>query len=80
MRIDKFEVYQVAMPEHEILAFTGSWVSTDALHCRTKGIPDLEMLQIFHNPIDDQTNPQNFYAVEAIYIVDFMASSFLTNE
>ena len=38
---DALEVYQAAMPDHEILGFTGSWQSTDALHCRVKGIPDL---------------------------------------
>ena len=38
---EALEVYQAAMPEHEILGFTGSWQSTDALHCRVKGIPDL---------------------------------------
>jgi len=38
---DAIESYQAAMPDHEILGFTGSWVSTDALHCRAKGIPDL---------------------------------------
>ncbi len=38
---DAIEVYQEAMPDHEILSFTGSWYSTDALHCRTRGIPDL---------------------------------------
>ena len=38
---DALEVYQAAMPEHEILPFTGSWVSTDALHCSAKGIPDI---------------------------------------
>ena len=38
---DALESYQVAMPDHEILGFTGSWQSTDALHCRAKGIPDL---------------------------------------
>ena len=38
---DAIEVYQAAMPDHEVLGFTGSWQSTDALHCRVKGIPDL---------------------------------------
>ena len=38
---DALEVYEAAMPDHEILPFTGSWQSTDALHCRVKGIPDL---------------------------------------
>ena len=63
---EALESYQEAMPGYEILGFTGSWESTDALHCRTKGIPDLEMLQIFHNPIDNQIEPQNFYSVEVI--------------
>jgi len=54
------------MPGYEIIGFTGSWESTDALHCRAKGIPDLEMLQIFHNPINDQSEAQNSYQVDAI--------------
>ena len=39
---EALEVYEEAMPNHEVLPFTGSWQSTDALHCRVKGIPDLE--------------------------------------
>ncbi|MAV58571.1 MAG: peptidylarginine deiminase [Candidatus Marinimicrobia bacterium] len=62
---DALEVYQNALPGYEILGFTGNWFSTDALHCRTKGIPDLNMLQIFHNPINDQILPQNDYEVLA---------------
>ena len=38
---DALAAYQEAMPSHEILPFTGSWYSTDGLHCRAKGIPDL---------------------------------------
>ena len=45
--------YQHAMPGYEILGYNGTWESTDALHCRTKGIPDLKMLQIFHKPLVD---------------------------
>ena len=52
-------VYENAMPGYEVLGFTGSWESTDALHCRIKGIPDLEMLQIFHNPINNGSEPVN---------------------
>ena len=63
---DAIDVYEEALPGYEILSFTGSWESTDALHCRTKGIPDLEMLQIFHSPIQNQSNPQNSYMVEVI--------------
>ena len=60
---DALAVYQEALPGYEVLGFTGSWESTDALHCRTKGIPDLQMLQMFHNPINDQEFPQESYEV-----------------
>ncbi len=63
---DALAVYQEALPGYEVLGFTGSWQSTDALHCRAKGIPDLQMLQIFHNPINSQELPQNNYQVDAI--------------
>jgi agmatine/peptidylarginine deiminase len=46
--IDSFEN---AMPGYEILSFSGSWASTDALHCRTKGIVDRYMLYIEHIPL-----------------------------
>jgi len=43
--------YEAAMPGYEVLGFTGSWASTDALHCRAKGIPDRYMLYIEHTPL-----------------------------
>ncbi len=43
--------YQNAMPGYEVLGFAGSWASTDALHCRAKGIPDRGMLYIEHTPL-----------------------------
>jgi agmatine deiminase len=59
--------YEEAMPGFDIIPFTGSWESTDALHCRAKGIPDLEMLQVFHNPINDSTEAlDNGYPVDVI--------------
>ena len=60
---DALAVYELALPGYEVLGYTGSWQSTDALHCRVRGIPDLQMLQIFHNPIDDQILPQDSYVV-----------------
>ena len=76
---DALAVYQEAMPGYEILGFTGSWESTDALHCRIKGIPDLNMLQIFHNPINDQDIPQSSYLVDAI-IDDLSGEGLIENE
>ena len=55
---DAIEVYENAMPNHEILPYTGSWYSTDALHCRTRGIPDLTytMYQSGDVNMDDVVN------------------------
>ncbi len=59
--------YEEALPGYEIIGFTGSWESTDALHCRIKGIPDLQMLQIFHNPLDNGCEPDGAsYALEVV--------------
>jgi hypothetical protein len=75
---DALASYAEALPGYEILGFTGSWESTDALHCRAKGIPDLEMLQIFHNPIDDQDEAQGSYMVDAI--IDDLSEAGLIDE
>ena len=42
---DALEVYQEALPNYEILPFTGTWESTDAIHCRIKGIPDISLYE-----------------------------------
>jgi hypothetical protein len=71
--------YQEAMPGYEVLGFSGTWESTDALHCRIKGIPDLEMLQIFHNPINDGIIPsENGYLVNVM--IDDLSESGLKED
>lgn len=45
------QLYQQAMPGYTIIGFTGSWESTDALHCRVMGIADRGMLYIKHLPL-----------------------------
>ncbi|MBN3036012.1 MAG: agmatine deiminase family protein [Bacteroidales bacterium] len=57
--------YEEAMPGYEVLGFTGSWESTDALHCRTKGISDLNMLYVIHSPLLGTQPFQTEYLVEA---------------
>lgn len=46
--------YRKAMPGYEVLGFRGNpgfnWLSTDALHCRVKEIPDRGMLSLRHVP------------------------------
>jgi agmatine/peptidylarginine deiminase len=62
---DAIESYENAMPGYEILGFTGSWVSTDALHCRTKGIPDRSMLYIEHIPLSGVQENREGYDIQA---------------
>ncbi len=59
------EVYRDAMPGYEVLGFTGSWLSDDAIHCRARGIPDRRMLFISHNPLSTTSDTLNPYAVKA---------------
>ncbi len=50
-------VYREAMPGYKIIGITNRsknpWRSTDALHCRTKGIANRKMLHIAHTPLSD---------------------------
>jgi agmatine/peptidylarginine deiminase len=63
---DAIQSYQDALPGFEVLGFSGSWVTTDALHCRTMGITDSEMLYLSHTPLEGNvvTGPSGFF-VEA---------------
>ena len=48
-------VYQQAMPGYEIIGVTGAngtpWQNTDALHCRTRGVMDFDMLFVDHRNV-----------------------------
>lgn len=49
-------VYREAMPGYEVIGFTNddysiSWQNTDALHCRTRGVADFDMLFIDHREV-----------------------------
>ncbi|MCK4311616.1 MAG: agmatine deiminase family protein [Candidatus Cloacimonetes bacterium] len=59
------QVYEDAMPGYEVLGFTGSWYSTDALHCRTKGTADRNMLYIRHIPLQGEQPQRPDYEIEA---------------
>ena len=63
-------VYQTAMPGYEIFGIeeggSVNWQSTDALHCRTHGVPDLGMLYIKHIPLTGEMQYQAAgYQIEA---------------
>lgn len=57
--------YQQAMPGYEVLGFTGSWASTDALHCRAMGITDRYMLYIEHTPLFGDQASESGYDIQA---------------
>ncbi len=48
-------VYQEALPGYEIIGVTGAsstpWQNTDALHCRTRGVMDFDMLFVDHRDV-----------------------------
>ena len=48
-------VYQEAMPGYEIIGVTNNgysgWENTDALHCRTRGVMDFNMLFVDHRDV-----------------------------
>lgn len=44
--------YQAAMPGYTIVGtYHGTWLNTDAIHCRAMGVTDPEMLWIDHTPV-----------------------------
>ena len=52
---DALAVYQEAMPGYEIIGVPSSgysgWENTDALHCRTRGVMDFDMLFVDHRDV-----------------------------
>ncbi len=63
---DAIAVYEAAMPGYEIFGvYSNSWINSDALHCRTHGVADREMLYIEHYPLHGALTFQTNYTVEA---------------
>ena len=67
------QIYNQAMPGYEIIGFDDSngspWYAEDALHCRTMGIFDPEMIHISHKAIrtnDVMANEMIFVEAEVI--------------
>lgn len=66
-------VYEQAMPGYEVLGIIGNpstpWESTDALHCRAKGIADVGLLYIRHFPLFGNLPCEEDYIIDAELIV-----------
>lgn len=67
---DAIATYEAAMPGYEVLGYSGSWLSDDAIHCRAMGVTDRYMLYIDHAPLSDNPSPVDDYRVEAD-IIDY---------
>lgn len=66
---DAVATYQAAMPGYEVMGFTGSWLSDDAIHCRTMEIPDRQMLIVDTNPLQDMDVNTGPYGL-SVYVND----------
>ncbi|MFC1572380.1 agmatine deiminase family protein [Candidatus Eisenbacteria bacterium] len=69
--------YEAAMPGYEVIGCTGSWVSTDALHCRTHGVADPGLLYVWLKPLL-QTDAPGPYRVGA-EIIDHSQTGLVTD-
>jgi len=63
-------VYESAMPGYEVLGFYySSWESTDAIHCRLRGVADRNMLYVNHIPLSGTIpNTRADYEINATII------------
>jgi agmatine/peptidylarginine deiminase len=62
---DAIATYEAAMPGYEVLGYTGSWLSDDAIHCRTMELHDRGMLVVDTNPLQDRGFNTGDYRVTA---------------
>ena len=69
------EIYQQAMPGYEIIGFnneTGNpWYGEDALHCRTMGVFDPDMMHISHKTIRTEELNNNISIDIEVDIIDY---------
>jgi hypothetical protein len=70
--------YEAAMPGYEVFGYEGSWLSDDAIHCRTMEIPDRYMLVVDTNPLQDRGLGSGDYRVAAC--VDDRSEAGLVND
>jgi len=61
--------YEAAMPGYEVLGYVGSWLSDDAIHCRTMELNDKQMLVVDTDPLQDLESNTGDYRV-SVFIDD----------
>ncbi len=57
--------FQEAMPGYQVMGFQGPWYYFDALHCRTMGIFDPNMIRIAHRPMDAEVQISTNLTIDA---------------
>jgi agmatine/peptidylarginine deiminase len=57
--------YESAMPGYEVHGYVGTWLSDDAIHCRTMELNDKQMLMVDTNPLQDLEHNTGDYRVSA---------------
>ncbi len=63
---DALSAYREAMPGYEVKGiYYSGWYDTDALHCRTKGIADINQLYIWHVPVLGNVDFDYSYPISA---------------
>jgi agmatine deiminase len=67
---DALQAYEDAMPGYEVLGYSGSWLSDDAIHCRAMGVTDPYMLYIDHVPLSDNPSSVDDSRVQA-EVIDY---------
>jgi agmatine/peptidylarginine deiminase len=71
------QVFQEAMPGYEVIGFddanSETWYGEDALHCRTKGIFDPEMIHVSHKSVRSNEIINNNIDIEA-EVIDYSGS------
>jgi len=72
-------VYQEAMPGYEVIGFDdtfgNSWYSEDALHCRTMGVFDPNMIHISHKSIRTGEITDNSSIYIEVEVIDYSNSN-----
>jgi len=60
------DTYRAHMPGYEVIGFTGSWLTDDAIHCRVMGIHDKYMLRVDVAPLPDTIATPGDVRLEAL--------------
>ncbi len=60
------QTYRAALPGYDVVGFTGSWLSDDAIHCRVMGIHDKYMLRVDVKPLPDTLSAPGDVRVGAV--------------